>query len=109
MTRAYPREWLPPPGVQMQQRLRWRPTKRGRTPILDKDAIAKPSKCMPAAAALEPLVIITVIGEDEEPLLGSKKLKMKQRQLSYYVRFVMFCFGGGVFYVITLLIESHHL
>jgi hypothetical protein len=64
---------------------------------------------MRAGGCLAPLVIVTVTVGDEEPLPGSKKLKMKQWRLSYDVRFVVFCFGGGVFYVIKLLIESHHL
>jgi hypothetical protein len=41
-------------------------------------------------------------------LSGSEKLN-ETVTLSYYLRSVVFCFGGGVFNVIKLLIESHHL
>jgi hypothetical protein len=64
-----PREWLPSRGAQTQQR--W----DGARPSLDRRSqtnarISKPSKCVPAAA-LEPLMVVTVTVGDEEPLPGS--------------------------------------
>jgi len=66
-----PRKWLPSPGADAAT-AGGRPAKRVRPPISNKCAPSKPSKCVPAAA-LAPLVVVTVTVGDEEPFCRAVK------------------------------------
>jgi len=72
MPRAYPREWLPTIAGR-RRRNGWRaPGQAQATAGLEQCATSKPSKYVPAAA-LAPLVVVTVTVGDEEPFCRAVK------------------------------------